>query len=305
MQRLSWIVFAFVTLSAAWPPGERLPVQVEQREGLWVYENWVASAAQRQRLLRDAERRGVNTLYMNVYRPTPNLHRRRLYDEYALARFIRQAHRRGIEVWAAYGAVTWHRLGAGPGSPPHRRMEEIAAYNRAHPRAPFDGVMLDIEPPEPVDLQNLLHLYEDLLGVLEPAGIEAAAAVRFFWDDAVAFPERGGPVKAAHEHVLDQGFDHVVVMAYRNYARDARRRDGIIPLSQAEMGYAHRQGHRRKVVVGLRNTSTTADGGPPKTTFFHMDRREREREKRRVAEHFAPYHSFGGFAMHRYEREQP
>ena len=299
MQRILWVAFGFLVLSASGPEEDRIPVHVDQREALWVYENWVAAPADRQRLLDDAERRGINTLYMNVYTPVPNLRGRRLYDESSLERFIREAHRRGIEVWAAYGAVTWHQLGAGPGTPPRRRMKEVVSYNRAHPRAPFDGVMFDIEPPEPVDLQNLLHLYDELLEVLAPAGIDAAAAVRYFWDDAVAF-QAEEVVKPAHQHVMDLGFEHVVVMAYRNYASDPRRGDGIIRLSQAEMDYAQAQGYRRKVVVGLRNTSTAVDGGPAKTTFHGMGRRALTEEKRRVAGHFSPYQSFGGFAMHRY-----
>ena len=274
------------------------------REGLWVYRNEVRRTADQQRLLRFASTRGINTLYLNVYQPFSNAAGRRMYDEDRVARFIVEAHRRGIEVWAAYGAVSWHRYPVEPGAPPHARMKEVVAYNRAHPQASFDGVMLDLEPTEPADLRALIRTYRGLLDVLRPHGIGAAAAIRFFWDEMLPVGKRAQK-KPAYQHILDLPFDHVVVMAYRNFAGRGCKEDGIICISRSEISYASSRGKERHVVVGLRNTSTDVDPGPAKVTFYGQPKRVLRGAKDKVALHFKEESGFGGFAMHRYRSDAP
>lgn len=269
------------------------------REGLWVYGNEVRRATDQQALLQFAAGRGINTLYLNVYQSRPNAAGRRLYDEEQIAQFVMKAHRLGIEVWAAYGAVSWHRVPVAPQAPPYERMKEVVAYNRAHPNAAFDGVMLDLEPPEPADLRQLISTYRGLLDVLRPHGIDAAAAIRFFWDETISAGDHGVQ-KPAYQHILDLPFDHVVVMAYRNFAGDGCEEDGIICLSRSEIHYASRRGKRQHVVVGLRNTGTDVEPGPEKVTFHGQPQIRLRRVKEEVASYFGGQDGFGGFAMHRY-----
>jgi hypothetical protein len=75
-----------------------------------------------------------------------------------------------------------------------QRMAEVNAYNAAHADAEFDGVVLDVEPPEPqstADFQNLLALYQCVRSNLPQRGgdrLGLAVAIRFFWDAVAAFP---------------------------------------------------------------------------------------------------------------------
>jgi hypothetical protein len=129
-----------------------------------------------------------------------------------------------------------------------QRMAEVNAYNAAHADAEFDGVVLDVEPPEPqstADFQNLLALYQCVRSNLPQRGgdrLGLAVAIRFFWDAVAAFPA-GGPRKKVYEHIIDMELDHVIVMGYRDRAGTAcsgSAPNGIICLDEDEMAYADR-----------------------------------------------------------------
>lgn len=267
-------------------------------EALWVFTNEVQTSAARSELLSYAAAHGVRRLYVSLYQPFENDAGRRLYDEDAVKAFIRAAHRRGIEVWLTYGAVSWHRYGCRPGTPPYARMQDALEFNRAHPDAEFDGVMLDLEMEEPADLEALLGLYREILGVLRPKGMRVAGAIRYFWDRPVA-PDGGDP-RPAYQHFIDLDLDHLVVMAYRNFAGGRCPDDGMVCLSQDELSYAEERQRDRFVVVGLRTTSVNVEGGPPKVTFHGLPMQSVRHEKQLVSEHFSSYRSFGGFAVHQY-----
>ena len=86
-----------------------------------------------------------------------------MYEDGDIADLIAKAHLNGLAVWAAYGDTVWAAIGCSPAAWPLQRMAEVVAYNAANPAAQFDGVILDVEPPEPqskADFQNLLALYQ-------------------------------------------------------------------------------------------------------------------------------------------------
>lgn len=276
-------LFAHLLLSFMPVPGG----EVALREGWWVHAV-PKDEAGRTRLLERAEARGVNTLYLHVYAPAPNAAGRRMQDERRLAAFLRAARRRGVEVWAAYGAPDWPSHGCSPGGFPHARLMEVAHFNRIHPGAGFAGVMLDVEPDEPADVEALRRFFVSAAGCLRAEGLPVAAAVRFFW--------AADPAPS----LLDAGLDHVVVMAYRNRAGGACPDDGFVCLAEAFLDAAERRGLDRHVVLGLRDTSVEQDGGRASETFHHLAPEAQHRARTRARRTLGAFRSFGGYAVHAY-----
>lgn len=88
----------------------------------------------RQTLIANSAASYVTALYVSVYAYPENSAGRRMYDEAAIADLISPAHKKGMSVHAAYGAPDWPLLGCGD-SFPQQRMQEVLAYNAAHPAA--------------------------------------------------------------------------------------------------------------------------------------------------------------------------
>lgn len=300
MARLLLLVPVLLLASCDWSAAPRSvePVPLEGlREGIWVYEDVISDPEDAAELIGHASMRGINTLYLNVYRSVPNAEGRRLHDEERLTAFLRDAQRAGLEVWATYSTVTWQELGGGEGTFPHERMREVAAFNRTH-GAPFDGVMLNVEPPEPADLEALLLLMTDLSSQLSDYAIPLAMTLRHFWEQPLDHPQTGRQMEA-YRHFIDLPLDHLVVMSYRDFAGSGcGEDDGIICLSEREISYAGQAG--ATVVVGLRDTSVERDGGVDRATFHGRTEGERQRERERVRAAFADSPGFGGFATHAY-----
>lgn len=278
------------------------PARSNVRNAAWVYADVFASSERVEEFVRAAGTREFDTVYLNVYRPEENALGHRMYDDEAVADVIRRSHEAGIEIWAAYGNHDWPELGAREGSFPYRRFAEIDAFNRRHPDAAFDGVMLDVEPAEPVDIASILAFYRETLHVLHTFELEGAVAVRYFWKQNVLDPTKRSE-RAAHETVIDMPFDHVVVMGYRNYAGNPCIDNGLICLNEDHILYAHRIGKPRHVIVGLRTTSVETDAGSEVETFHGLPPTYIDAEMRRVAEFFSRYDGFGGFATHRLDVE--
>lgn len=273
------------------------------REAVWVYSDVVTSPDERRRLVDGAKQRSFDTLYLSVYRPEENARGHRMYDEAMLADLIGQAHDAGLEVWAAYGNPDWVDLGSAPGSFPHDRIMEIAAFNRTHPATPFDGVILNVEPPEPVDMEALVSFYRGAAELLSSLEMQAAVAVRFFWKQSVAGAE--GAPRAAYKAILDLPLNHMVVMGYRNYAGEPCEDNGLICLNEDHIRYADRAKRNARVLIGLRTTSVDADAGSPIETFYGYPISYVTAEKKKAAEFFSRFRGFGGFATHQFDDASP
>jgi hypothetical protein len=189
-----------------------------------------------------------------------------------------------------------------------QRMAEVNAYNAAHADAEFEGVVLDVEPPEPqstADFQNLLALYQCVRSSLPQRGgdrMGLAVAIRFFWDAVVPFPA-GGPQKKVYEHIIDMELDHVIVMGYRDHAGTACSgpdNNGIICLDEDEMAYADRIAENNMILVGV-ETSNCEPGCGTGVSFYKDGAGVLYQQAVLVAEHFRASRAFGGFAVHRYQ----
>ncbi len=272
-------------------------------QALWVFSNEVSTLAARDTLVQRSAAGGVTDLYLSVYRSTLNSAGRRMYEDGDLADLISKAHLNGMAVWAAYGNTDWPAIGCSPAAWPLQRMAEVVAYNTANPTAPFDGVMLDIEPPEPQSeaaFQSLLALYQCIRTFL-PGSLKLGTAIRFYWDSQIAFPV-GGPVKKVHQHIIDLNFDKIVVMGYRDFAGTANcaQGDGLICLDQDEIAYASSASRANLILVGIETSNCSPGCGPKKVTFYEEGQSAMNSQVQVVATQFAGHSGFGGVAIHRY-----
>jgi len=300
------------------------------RNAVWVYPdpsipalgNPVSDPAARQALINNSAASGVNVLYVSVFQDGNHLNsaQRYLYDETAIADLITLAHAQGIAVYAAYGAPDWPTFGCAAGGFPLKRMGDVASYNTANPWAKLDGVVLDIEPTEPIDSQGfqaLLTQYQCIRQTL-PNDVGLSVAIRFFWGDtSVEFPVGSGVTKKVYEHVIDMaatigsppnyppGFVNVIIMGYRDFAGPGLPRsfngDGIISFDQDQIAYADSLFLDQLIQVGL-ETLNPASVSPPiedKVTFFEEGQTVLNSVAQVVFNHFG-CNSFGGFAIHNY-----
>lgn len=272
---------------------------------VWTWEGpsyaMLESPAVADEALAFLQRKRVNVVYLyadafegrNLIERQPQLYRA----------FIRNAHARGIRVYALLGS--WYLSTERYVLPRHQRkavamLQRVLDYNAAAaPAERFDGVNYDIEP-------HLLDEWEDatrprlLLGFLDmtAAMIEArrksgqvldiGPAMPFWWD-GIALEWRGVR-KPVSEHVADLT-DYVALMDYRNRAEG---RDSILSHAEAEMAYADRTGKR--VVIGLEFNP----GEPAKLSFHGMTEAAFEREADTVEAAYGKRRAFDGFVFHHY-----
>lgn len=277
------------------------------KQALWVfpsaaYPNPVTDMSARQTLVGNSAASRVDVLYVSVYSSKPNGAQRYMYDDAAIADLIGRAHEAGIKLYAAYGAPDWPTYGCG--GFPLARMEEVAAYNNDHPSARFDGVVLDVEPPEPQSTeayQALLAQYQCIRDSL-PGDIDLSVAIRFFWDQSIQYPPQTGTTKPVYAHVIDMNLDNVIVMGYRDFPGPSDcSKDGIICLDQDEIAYAGSVSKFDIVLAGLETSDPATTGISNKESFFEEGESWLNGSAQVLLDHFGIFSGLGGFAIHNYQ----
>ncbi|MDQ6859916.1 MAG: hypothetical protein M3032_01990 [Verrucomicrobiota bacterium] len=303
ISRLSSLAFLVTSFVCAAPPSD------SYTQALWVFPdtthaNPVTDATARQTLVANSAASYVNALYVSVYAYPENSAGRRMYNEAAISDLITRAHAKGISVHAAYGAPDWPSLGCDASGFPQQRMQEVVAYNAAHPTAKFDGVVLDVEPLEPqseADFQALLAQYDCIRGTLASAGMKLSAAIRFFWDTTLEYPAGSGITKKVYEHIIGMDLRNVVVMGYRDFAGPMDcSTNGIVCLDKDEIAYANSIGKSAMVLAGAETSdpaTTTAISN--RETFFEEG--QSAMNAAAAAVFYAFNGRFGGFAVHNYQ----
>ncbi len=292
-------------------------------QAVWVFPspfapNPVTDPAARQTLFANAAASGVDLLYLSIYNSAQNSAGRLMYEDGAIAAFITQAHSLHMRVLAAYGAPDWPAIGNSPTDFPLSRMAEVVSYNAANATAKLDGVVLDIEPPEPqtaVAFQALLTQYQSIREAL-PHDIALSIAIRFFWDTPVEFPAGSSITKKVYEHILDmatydfnarfQPLQNVIIMGYRNFAgtSDCAISGGIVCLDQDEINYVYANratlGFYDLILAGLETSDLASTGITAQETFFANGQATLNRVAGEVLNRFGFFHGLGGVAIHNY-----
>ena len=118
-----------------------------------------------------------------------------------------------------------------------------------------------------------------------------ATAINAFWTDPIG---SGGP---AYQQILNQGFNYVVVMGYRNFAGTFGATDnGILALDTAAVAWG-----RYNVLVGL-ETQNLGAGDPQNTqSFYAFGQAALDYQAQSVINQFNAHGlPFGGFAIDNY-----
>jgi hypothetical protein len=289
----------------------------QARQALWVYPdqgtgaNTMTDPAARATLVENAAASDVTDLYVSVYQSTANSAGRLMYPDSDVADLISKAHSRRMRVWASYGNPDWPAEGCAATGAPLKDMAMVVAYNAANPTAHFDGVVLDIEPPEPqttAQYQALLAVYQCIQASLPQRAherLELAVTMEFSWTQAVAYPASGA-TKPIYEHIIDMDLANVIVMGYRNTAGtgcSGSSTNGMICLDEPMVAYATSTGQRGVVLAGVETNNCVPGCGPSNVTFFSAanGQAEMNQQAEMVASYFGGSSGFGGFAVYAYE----
>lgn len=273
---------------------------------VWTWEGpsyaMLESPAVADEALAFLQRKRINVVYLyadafqrrNLVEQRPQLYRA----------FIRNAHARGIRVYALLGS--WYLSTERYVLPRHQRkavamLQRVLDYNAAAaPVERFDGVNYDIEPHlldewDDGTRLRLLHGFLDMTAAMVEARRKSGQALLIgpampFWWDGIELDWRGVR-RPVSEHVADLT-DYIALMDYRNRADG---RDSILSHAQAEMQYAERAG--KQLVIGLEFNP----GEPAKLSFHGMDEAAFEAEAGKVEAALGKRRAFGGFVFHHYE----
>ncbi len=282
-------------------------VQQPTVNALWVYSvsglpDPVTDAPTRTTLMQNGSASGVNMLYVSVYSSTPDSQGRYLVDESSIATFITMAHAQGMQVYAALSSsgTDWLTDGCSTADTPYARFSDIAGYNAANSSAPFDGIMLDVEPGSSPDFSSLLALYQCFQQMANSASLSLGAAINAFWTSTVTY---NGVTEAAYQQIIDLHLSSIVVMGYRNFAgtADCTAGQGILCLDEPMIAYANSVGRGASIIVGLNTDNPATSGDSADETFYSLGQTAMDSAAQSVtAQIAAAGQTFGGFAVHNY-----
>lgn len=234
----------------------------------------------------------------------------------ALAKFIFQAHKKGIKVHALDGDAPWayaenHQI-------PLKRLQRALEFNKAvQPGERLDGFQFDIEPyllkefkAKGAKWQNILVQYLSLASQIQEKvkaslpSFELGFAIPFWWDvqdTSVSQVTWKGVKKPVAYHLIDildalpQAY--VAIMAYRDFASGP---DGSIRHSSDEMKYVKEHAQHVKVFIG-QETGDVPPPEPPKITFWQEGEAALARAETKLKDAFKDYTCFAGVAIHHYD----
>ncbi len=232
---------------------------------VWKTDELFTNPQEPARLFDFCARMKVHTIYLSLdFQQAPSGKLLGLEKAKRYERFLRRAHRDGLQVEALAGSPEWAVTRY------HKRaldaVKIVAHFNRAAPpRARFDGVHFDVEPYLLLGFADLAFrkpLLADYLAMVAACeavarkdGLELACDVPWWFFPASPAARQAmtvnfaGEEKTVGEHLLDL-LHCVTIMDYRNEADGAA---GIIAFGEPALAEAARSG--KKIVIGLETSA--------------------------------------------------
>ncbi|MBI2120901.1 MAG: hypothetical protein HYT94_04735 [Parcubacteria group bacterium] len=281
--------------------------------GIWIWESPLQmSEARETEFLNEIAKNKMTVAYVTVddyldiaslsAGPDKDNAKEAYFD--ALADFVRNAHERGIQVDAEGGAKNWsmdENRWKG-----YALIDFVKEYNRSRPGAKVRNLQYDVEP-------YLLPAYETnkeeiLLGFIEFIDESArrmqdvdagfSVVIPHFYDAAQKWTPKvvyNGTEKHTFSHLLSvlekKPRSDLIVMAYRNFFDGD---NGVKKISEAEIQEASSGGFKTRIIVA----QETGNVPPSYVTFYGRSRTELFQALSDIDNHFSPYRSFGGAAVH-------
>ncbi len=263
-------------------------------QGMWVWRVPEGGVGV-ERLVVSAVQSGVSLLLVDVYEEggMVSWSRLRVLDRRSLDA--------GVGLLAVWGSPQWLQSGVGCDSDLVRLMGLLSGYLEVYldSGTAFRGVVLDVEPGEPVSVDTFEALLDLVSCVREwcvARGLWLGVAFRAFWRDTVVF---GGVAKPVFQHLIDLA-DIPIVMAYRDFAGGLCPDNGIVCLSWASVAYAMRVG--KPLLIGLETGDCAPACGPEYVTFYEEGQWVLNYEVGRVLAYFSGMDVVIpiGFVLHAY-----
>lgn len=264
------------------------PVPAPSVEATWVW-NTYQIVYEKNEMLQFAKANGVNLIYLQILKDGDIT-----LDQYRT--FIREATQNGIQVHALDGGSEWvlaenrHHL--------TDLISWVKQYNLSSAiNERFTGIHLDVEPyvlPDWSKNQDaIVKAWVDSVKMFITQARTADSTLKLgsdipAWLDYISIPNNGGKLST---FMISQ-YDHVTLMAYRDFARGA---NGVIEIVQSEITQANQLG--KKVIVGV-NVITDPEGDM--VTFAEEGTAFMETQISQFYSALKVNASFAGHAVHDY-----
>ncbi|KGP74702.1 hypothetical protein [Pontibacillus yanchengensis] len=270
-----------------------IPVHGEKKDYRSSYSTWVWRTYQivnhQEELFRELEAKRVQKVYLQVNRDIPK-------EEYRA--FIQKASAKGMDVYALEGSPSWIEADNNRASLFKSWLQKY--QKEAGPSQEFTGIHLDAEPHAhamwDTNQQTAITRYQAIIKSFRKKAADLNLPLESdlpFWFDGVSYDNKYG--KGRLSDWVIRNTDAVTILAYRNFVEG---QNGIIPLIEHELEYAHNM--NKKVEVGVE----TKDMTPDYLTFFELGQNQMNNVFGKVATHYSNVFSFNGFAVHEFNSWQ-
>lgn len=287
-------------------------ISTDLEYGTWVWEPPTKiSDRYLNTILNTAVTHGINVIYITIddYLEIDALddgtkkEAKKIEFSNALARFVRAANAKGIEVDAEAGWRDW--------AEPSERykgyvlIDYAIAYNKAYPDAKLRGFQYDVEPyllptyeqNKTPHLLNFVEFIDQSMDRLVYSDLRFSVVIPHFydakqnWTPPVTF---AGKTDYTFNHILRsldrKAGSSIILMSYRNFAVGE---NGSIEISKVEVDTAS-TGYRTQIIVG----QETGNVEPYYVTFYGTSKLRYEEEVSLILGAFSKYSGFGGIAVH-------
>ncbi|RXZ82073.1 copper amine oxidase N-terminal domain-containing protein [Paenibacillaceae bacterium] len=269
--------------------GKRDPVIITTSpkipKGTWIWDSSIIEQEQEE-ILSFASKHDVNAIYLHINRDLAP----KVYQD-----FVRSAKEKQISVEALAGRPEWG-LKANQ-EPIQKFMDWVLQYNAsATSNERFDGFHFDIEPyllaewktnPTTV-LEQWIHNLRFIEAEAKGSGLKITLDVPY-WLNNFKVP---GTSYSLSAWMLEK-FDGLVIMNYRNHALG---KNGIIDNAKAMLREATLL--NKQVIVAVETAKNTESD---RTSFYSKSVDFMEQELQTAHQHFSPYASYAGMAIHDYK----
>jgi len=262
---------------------------------LWIWE-FPQSMGEKHQLIMSAKRSNISFLFMNLYSSQTNSQGYNLPEFASVEAIDAMVVLENMSIWAVYGTPQWIHAPCDSNIVP--LVKGIIAYKLKNTHSAIMGIVLDIEPTEPVSTDTfiaMLELFKCTKEFLREYNLQLGIAFRFFWTDSIYFNNRFRPV---YQHIINLA-DLPIIMAYRDFAGSQCPDNGIICLSEPVVEYASSIG--KPIMIGVETKDCVPDCGPEHVTFYEEGQRVLNQEMTKVYEHFSDFKI--GFSIHAYQQE--
>ncbi len=292
---VKYLSLSLLLLSGCYSDSQILTIDRNCFNALWVWQ-FPKNTSEMDRLIMSARKSNISLLLINLYSSQSNSLGYNLPEFAYIETIDKKALSANMSLWTVYGTPEWIHSSCDSNLIP--LIKGIVAYKQGKPNSTITGIVLDIEPTEPIPADtfiSMLQFFQCTKNFLTAHNLQLGIAFRFFWTDSVYF---NGTNKPVYQHIIDL-VDLPIIMAYRDFAGSQCPDNGIICLSEQAVEYASRT--QKPLLIGIETMNCVPYCGDEHVTFYEEGQQVLNQELTNVYKHFSNFHI--GFAIHSYQQE--